>query len=130
MSIRYKFVSVLLLWGLLAGPAAVFTHCWKGNISREGHCPPHCPMIMMKSAAGQDAVKAGTAQAARCCQLSPAKPSPASESMIPKSVSTAALPNIQSLAEAVSSSQSLPTSDKAPPPLIPPSQSALCTFLI
>jgi hypothetical protein len=68
--------------------------------------------------------------AATCCRVSPSKPVPASLLAAPADGSRVAAPTVQVAAPLAALPVLVRASDAAPPPLIAPSQAALCTFLI
>jgi hypothetical protein len=90
---------------------------------------PHCPMMANKPVAAI-AITQGAAQIPTCCQVSPAGPTPESESVAPPDGSRVALANVQTAVLLVSVPAIVHACDEAPPPLLLCSQAVLCTFLI
>ena len=125
--IHSKVVVFLLLGGLLAGPVAAVSCCWSGSVSASEHCP-HCPM--MAGSATRAAMIEGAAQGPNCCQLSPAKPSPAPASAAPTDGSNIASPNLRAAATRISFFAVVRKPEEAPPRFLIASQAVLCTFLI
>lgn len=124
-----KFVAFLLLLGLLAGPAAALSHCWTATSSSSDHCVPHCPMMAQTGKLASTVFQA-LPPVTTCCRISPSKPVPVSQLVALANGSGIAAPTVQVAAPLAVFPVVVRASDAAPPPLIAPSQAALCTFLI
>jgi hypothetical protein len=129
VSIRSKLVALLLLFGLLAGPAAAISHCWRTPSSSSEHCVPHCPMTAQKGLAGSSVFQA-LPPTATCCRISPSRPAPVSQLVAPADGSRVATATVQITTPLAVLPVVVRASDAAPPPPIAPSQAVLCTFLI
>jgi hypothetical protein len=128
VNIRSKVVTLLLLFGFLAGPAAAVSRCWSNVFGNSEHCSPGCPMMAKMPVAPH--LAQAEAQAPACCRMSPARTVPSSETATPANNSRAALANVQIATVAPPVSAVVRTSDEDPPPLLVRSQAVLCTFLI
>ena len=130
VSLRFKLAHVLVLMGLLAGPAAALSSCWLSYGSDAAHaCAPGCPMMKHSTA-----TPLSTAQAqklgATCCRVSPGKPVPVSQISVPTSHFQIAPPAALSVAFSESVQMEAQSGDTASPPCVAHAQSVLCTFLI
>jgi hypothetical protein len=129
VNLRFKLVALLLLVGILAGPASALSRCWMSSFGASKHsCVPHCPIMAMKLAT--PVMASNSTQTLTCCQVSPAKTEPVSPSLMTGDLSRTAPAAIQVSALVVSNPVAVRSSDAAPPTLVAPSQAALCTFLI
>ena len=129
VNLRSKPVALLLLVGMLAGPASALSRCWMSSFGPSKHsCVPHCPMMAMKLAT--TVMATNSAKTLTCCQVFPAKTEPVSPSLMTGDLSRTVLAAVQVTALVVSNPVVAHSSDAAPPPLVAPSQAALCTFLI
>ena len=126
MTLRFKLVATALAVTLLAMPMSALTSCW-WHMGAAEKCKPHCPMM---SGHEPSVTIQETPGNSSCCQMSAAKPTPAS---IPKAPTGSAgvTPSltVSTLNAPVAQIQTSP-----PDPLArascPSLQSVFCTFLI
>jgi hypothetical protein len=128
MTWRFKLVAAALAVTLLAMPMSALTSCW-WHMSAAEKCTPHCPMM-----SGHDpsvTIQAAPANGS-CCQVSAAKPTPASVPQVPPGSGALGLTptlSVSTLDAPVALTQTSP-----PDPLArtscPTLQSVFCTFLI
>ena len=126
MTWRFKLVASALVMVVLVMPVSALGSCWL-HMSPATHCTPHCPM-MSGHAPSVTIQEAPTNNS--CCQVSAARPTPASMAQAP-SISDYVAPTF------IASALDIPTVlIKAEPPrplaraLYPSLQSVFCTFLI
>ena len=127
MTWRFKLVASALVMVVLAMPASALVSCW-WHMAQDEHCTPHCPMMSehAPSVTMQEAPADGS-----CCQVSAARPTPASMPQAPTGSGAGVTPtlNVSTLDAPVALIQ-----EKPPDPLArascPSLQSVFCTFLI
>ena len=123
----YQSVAVLLLLGMLAGPALALASCWTsaGAGSQHACCPMTSKMVASPAMGAETQPRSST-----CCQVS-SNPVPLSQSLVPTGSSRVAPPAAQ---VASIFTPAAPVGRRAavsaPPPLMASSLAALCTFLI
>lgn len=127
MTWRIKLVAAGLVLILLAMPLSALGSCLWHMVPAE-HCTPHCPMMSghAPSASIQEASANGS-----CCQVSAARPTPASMPQVPTNSSTGVAPTFSSSMLDVPSA----VVEFHPPDLtirvsVPSPQAVLCTFLV
>lgn len=127
-----KSVAMLLAIVLLAAPAAALSNCWTGASEAQHGCTPGCPM--MASMPAHNAAGAVQAIAARpsCCDISSAKPKPATQLQVPTDNSrTAVMPPLSMVAFAAVVVPFRTDSPPSMPPLPAASpQAVFCTFIV
>ena len=112
---------------LLAMPLSALGSClW--HIAPSEHCTPHCPMMSGNSPS------AGILEASAngsCCQVSAAKPTPASMPQAPTASSTGVAPTLSiSTVDAPSAVVEFHPPDLTIRASVPSPQAVFCTFLI
>jgi hypothetical protein len=120
-----KLVTLVLLSAILSGPLTALSLCVREGAAKHP-CVPHCPMKTKMAQAPQSTVQASHSD---CCQVSPARPFPEKQSFVPTTVEVS-VPAAYVTYAVLPWARVIRASDSAPPPCVPPSQSALCTFLI
>jgi hypothetical protein len=128
VSIRSKFVAILLLVGLLAAPAAALSACWRTGDGGQHDCPSGCPMMAKMMQVPADSIQARP-ENPNCCQISSGKPAPASPLVVPNGSVRVTPPAVRVVPITVTTAV-VRQSETATPPLTAPSQPVLCTFLI
>ena len=127
MTWRLKLVSSALVAILLAMPLSALGSClW--NMAPAEHCTPHCPMMSghSPSASMQEASANGS-----CCQVSAAKPTPASMPQAPTASSTGVAPTLSiSTLDAPSAVVEFHPPDLTVRASAASLQAILCTFLV
>jgi hypothetical protein len=127
MAWRFKLVATALATILLAMPMSALASCW-WHMSAAEKCKPHCPMMSghTSSVSVQEAPANGS-----CCQISAARPTPASIPQAPSASDSRVAPIF------IASALDIPavvTKAEPPDPLArascPSLQSVFCTFLI
>lgn len=128
MTWRFKLVAAALAVTLWAMPMSAMTSCW-WHMSAAEKCKPHCPMmsghepsVTLQKASGNSS----------CCQVSAAKPTPASIPQAPTGSGSADV--APSLTVSTLDAPVAPIQTSSPDPLArascPSMQSVFCTFLI
>jgi hypothetical protein len=126
MTWRFKLVASALVMILLGTPLSAVASCWL-HMAPAAHCRPDCPMISghAPSATIQEAPANDS-----CCQVSAARPTPASMAQAPSANGYVAPTLVASVLEI----PAVLTKAKPPDPLArascPSTQSVFCTFLI
>jgi hypothetical protein len=133
VNIRFKLVALVLLLGLLASPAVAMAGCWSYGSANPGQpCEPHCPKMaaMMDTMAETAPSSIGaSAPMSACCSVSPSRPESALQLTGSQSSSTIIELSVQVCLNLVTRPVAIQLS-AAPPPMLAPSQTLLCTFLI
>jgi hypothetical protein len=133
VKIRSKLVALFLLLGLLASPAVAMAGCWGNAASGTAKpCEPHCPkmaaMMEKMSETSSSSIRAGSAMST-CCSVSPSRPEPAAQLTGPQSSSSMIAPAVR-VSVNLTARPVVIEANAAPPPILAPSQTLLCTFLI
>ena len=127
MTWRIKLVASGLVLILLAMPLSALGSCLWNMVPAE-HCTPHCPM--MTGHASSDTVQEAPANGS-CCQVSAAKPTPASMPQAPTDSSTGMAPTLYvSTLDAPSAVVEFHPPDLTIRASAPSPQAVLCTFLV
>ena len=128
MTWRFKLVAAALAVTTLAMPMSAMTSCW-WHMSAAEKCKPHCPMMSGHEPSPSIQEVPGNGS---CCQVSAAKPTPASVPQAPTGsgpLGVAPSLNVSTLDAPIA-----PIETSPPDPLArascPSLQSVFCTFLI
>ena len=127
MTWRFKLVASALVMILLAMPTSALASCWL-HMAAAKDCTPHCPM--MSGHAPSVTLQAAPANAS-CCQVSAARPTPASLPQAPGGSGAGVAPTFSALT--LDSPIELTQAEPADPVArasCPSPQSVFCTFLI
>ena len=127
MTWRFKFVASALVVILLAMPLSALGSClW--HMAPAEHCTPHCPM--MSGQAPSFSIQEASADGS-CCQVSAAKPTPASMPQAPTDSSTGMATTLHvSTLDAPSEVVEFHPPDLSIRASGPSPQAVLCTFLV
>ncbi len=127
MTWRFNLVASALVVILLAMPLSALGSClW--HMAPAEHCTPHCPM--MSGQAPSFSIQEASADGS-CCQVSAAKPTPASVPQAPTGRSTGVAPTFSvSTLDAPSAVVEFHPPDLTIRASAPSPQAVLCTFLV
>jgi hypothetical protein len=128
MTWRFKLVASALVMMLLAMPLSALGSClW--HMTPVEHCTPHCPMMKMSAEAPSVTIQAAPADNS-CCQVSAARPTPASMPQAPSGSGYVAPTFTASVLDVPAVLTKAEPPDPLTQTLCPSLQSVFCTFLI